>query len=145
MMNARFWISTILWHFIQPYIFNCHSIVPCSTTRSQFLGSVVNATQAIWICAAVNVCALTNLLHGVEKLTGPQLVKKLPACYGTQRFIITFTSAFHLSLSWARSTQSMPPHPTSWRSRSQSTRDMSTIVPHREHPPSELERPSGIL
>jgi hypothetical protein len=27
-----------------------------------------------------------------------------------------FTSARHLSLSWARSIQSIPPHPTSWRS-----------------------------
>jgi len=34
-----------------------------------------------------------------EKLTGPQLVKKFHAFYGTQRFITVFTSAFHLSLS----------------------------------------------
>jgi len=33
-----------------------------------------------------------------EKLTVPQLVK-FPAFYGTRRFIIAFTSAFHLSLS----------------------------------------------
>jgi hypothetical protein len=31
-------------------------------------------------------------------------------------FITPLTSARHLSLSWARSIQSMPPHPTSWRS-----------------------------
>ena len=30
--------------------------------------------------------------------------------------ITTFTSARHLSLSWASSIQSIPPHPTSWRS-----------------------------
>jgi hypothetical protein len=35
----------------------------------------------------------------VEKLTGSQLVKKFPAFYGTRRFITTFTSARHLSLS----------------------------------------------
>ena len=51
----------------------------------------------------------------LEKLTGSQLVQKFPAFYGTQRFIIAFTSACHLSLSWARWIQSMPPHPTSWR------------------------------
>ena len=51
-----------------------------------------------------------------EKLTGSQLVKKFPAFYGTRRFITAFTSARHLSLSWARSIQSMPSHPTSWRS-----------------------------
>jgi hypothetical protein len=34
--------------------------------------------------------------------------KKLPSFYGTRRFITTFTSARHLSLSWACSTKSMP-------------------------------------
>jgi len=52
----------------------------------------------------------------LEKLTGFQLVKKFPAFHGTQRFITAFTSARHLSLSWASSIQSIPPHPTSWRS-----------------------------
>ena len=44
-----------------------------------------------------------------EKLTSPQLVKKFPEFYGSQRFITPFTTARHLSLSWARSVQSMPP------------------------------------
>ena len=52
----------------------------------------------------------------LEKLTGLQRVKKFPAFYGTPRFITAFTSARHLSLSWASSIQSVPPHPTSWRS-----------------------------
>ena len=52
----------------------------------------------------------------LEKLTSLQLVKKFPAFYGTQRFITAFTSARHLSLYWASSTQSKPPYPTSWRS-----------------------------
>ena len=52
----------------------------------------------------------------LEKLTGFQLVKKFPAFYGTRRFIIAVTSAHHLSLSWASSFQSIPPHPTSCRS-----------------------------
>ena len=43
------------------------------------------------------------------KLTGTQLVKKFPEFYGTRRFTTAFTSAFHLSLSWARSIYSMPP------------------------------------
>jgi len=38
----------------------------------------------------------------LEKLTGSQLVKKLPAFHWTRRFITAFTSARHLSLSWAR-------------------------------------------
>ena len=43
-------------------------------------------------------------------------IKKFPAFHGTRRIITAFTSAPHLSLSCARSIQSMPPHPTSWRS-----------------------------
>jgi len=35
----------------------------------------------------------------LEKLTGPQLVKKFPAFYGNRRFITAFTNARHLSLS----------------------------------------------
>ena len=52
----------------------------------------------------------------LEKLTGSQLIKKFPAFYGTRRFITSFTSARHLSLSSATSTQSTPPHLTYWRS-----------------------------
>ena len=52
----------------------------------------------------------------LEKLTGLKLVKKFPAFYGTRRFITAFTSAHHLSLSWASSIQSILPNPTSWRS-----------------------------
>ena len=52
----------------------------------------------------------------LEKLTGSKLVKKFPEFYGTQRFITTFTSARHLSLSCSRSIQPIPPHPTSCRS-----------------------------
>jgi len=62
---------------------------------------------------------LTYLLHGavlLEKLTGSQLVKKFPAFYGTRKFITVFTSACHMSLSWASLIQSIPPHTTSWRS-----------------------------
>jgi len=53
----------------------------------------------------------------LQKLTGLQLVKKFPTFYGTQRrFITSFTSGRHLSLSWASSIQFKPSHPTSGRS-----------------------------
>jgi hypothetical protein len=52
----------------------------------------------------------------LEKLTGLQLVKKLPTFYGTRRFITAFASALQRSLSQANSIQSIPPHPTPWRS-----------------------------
>jgi len=37
----------------------------------------------------------------LEKLTGSQLVKKYTAFYGNRMFITAFTSARHLSISWA--------------------------------------------
>ena len=52
----------------------------------------------------------------LEKLTGFQLVKKFPAFHWTRRFITAFKSAPYLSLFWASSIHSVPPHPTSWRS-----------------------------
>ena len=52
----------------------------------------------------------------LEKLTILQLVKKFPAFYGTRMSITAFTSALHLSLSWASSIQSITTQPTSWRS-----------------------------
>ena len=52
----------------------------------------------------------------LEKLTGLQLVKEFPAFHGTRSYITAFTSARHLSLSWASSIQSIPPHSTPWRS-----------------------------
>jgi len=41
---------------------------------------------------------------------------EIPRIYGTWRFNAAFTSSHHLSLSWARSIQSMHPHHTSLRS-----------------------------
>ena len=52
----------------------------------------------------------------LEKLTGLQLVKKLPAFHGTRWFITALTSVHQLSLSWASPIHSICPHPTSWRS-----------------------------
>jgi hypothetical protein len=64
---------------------------------------------------------VTDWLHGarnrvLQKLTGSQLVKKFPAFYTTRSSINAYTSARQLSLSWARSIQSIPPYPTSWGS-----------------------------
>ena len=74
-----------------------------------------------WLSSNLLTYLLTYLLTTwcrvlLEKLTGLQLFKKFPAFYGTRRFITAFTSARHVSLSWASLIQSIPPHPTSWRS-----------------------------
>jgi hypothetical protein len=62
---------------------------------------------------------IINSLHVAESFenrTGSLLVKKLPAFYGIRRLVTAITSARHVPLTWARSIQSIPPHPTSWRS-----------------------------
>jgi hypothetical protein len=41
---------------------------------------------------------------------------KFPTFYGTRKFITLLTRAFHWSLSWTRSVQSIPSHPISVRS-----------------------------
>jgi len=46
---------------------------------------------------------------GQSILIGPELIKKLPAFYGTRRFITPFTIARHQPLSRARSNQSTCP------------------------------------
>ena len=52
----------------------------------------------------------------LQNLTSFKLVKKFSAFYETWMFITTYTSAHHLSLSWIRLIQSMPPQPTSSQS-----------------------------
>ena len=76
------------------------------------------SNEICWYCLCKDFI-LTYLLTPwsrvlLEKLTGLQLVKKFPTFYGTRRFIIAFTSARHLSLSWATSIRSITLHPTSW-------------------------------
>ena len=54
-----------------------------------------------WNCPCVLLTYLLTPWSRVllEKLTGLQLVKKFPAFYGTRRFVTSFTSERHLSLS----------------------------------------------
>jgi len=59
---------------------------------------------------------LTDWMTPWSRVLPAKLVKIFPALCGTRRFISAFTRARHLSLSWATSVQSMPPHPTSWKS-----------------------------
>jgi len=67
------------------------------------------ASIAVWQWTNVTTGDLTAWSRVLlEKLTGSHLVKKFPAFYGTGRFITAFTSARHLSLSWARSIQNVP-------------------------------------
>jgi hypothetical protein len=64
-------------------------------------------TMVAWIVLCFTNCLTPWNRRLPEKLTGSQLLKKLPAFYGTRWFITAFTTASHLSLSWAISRQSM--------------------------------------
>ena len=48
-----------------------------------------------------------------NRFSGSQEIPRI--LWNPKRFITVFTTARHLYLSWARSIQSMPSHPTSWR------------------------------
>ena len=65
-----------------------------------------------------NSSTTTNCLHAcsqvfLQKLTVPQIQQKFLTLYRTWRFIEAFKTSNHLSLSWARSIQSMLSHPVS--------------------------------
>ena len=70
-----------------------------------------------------------------ERLTSYLLVKNSPTFYRTWRFIATFTSAYNLSVSWARSICSIPPHPTSWRSILILSSHLRLVLQSRLFPP----------
>ena len=91
------------------------------TLRYKTSGGVSCAHIITWWLNYFLTYLLTYLLTPwsrvlLEKLTGLQLVKIFPAFYGTRRFITAFVGARHLSLTWASSIQSIPPHLTSSRS-----------------------------
>ena len=77
----------------------------------------------------------------LEKLTGLELVKKLPAFHETRRFITALTSVRHLSLSWASPIQSIYPHPTSWRSILILSTHLRLGIPSGSFPPVSPPRP----
>ena len=77
--------------------------------NSSCLSSDLNCLTYLFTYLLAN--SITPWSRGLpEKLPGPQLLSKFTAFYGTRRFITAFTTARHLSQSWARSNQPMPPH-----------------------------------
>jgi len=85
----------------------------CGKCKSDYVTCLKNAVNSF----LAQIYLLTPWSRALlEKLTGSQLVKKFLIFYGTRRFITVFTTAHHLSLSWASSIHSMLSHPTSRRS-----------------------------
>ena len=112
-----------------PELLNPRRLRPYPNSRRGNLHSVnsqedKNHSYCCSACLVYRICLynITCLLnYSVEQSPSWEAnrfsaAKKFPAFYGTQRFITAFTSARHLSLSWATSIQSISSHPTSWRS-----------------------------
>ena len=83
----------------------------CHPPRCQTILSYSNRyVPTMMCCGRYTELQCTRSWHLIlsEKLTVGQIVKKLTAFYGIRMFITVFTSARHLSLSWAKSIQSIP-------------------------------------
>ena len=111
-------VGEVMLHHIRCLVLHGH----CSLSWS----SVLSCACHHWTYLCFQSFVPTYVLHLLtylhiswsrvilEKLTGFQLVQDFPPFYGTRRFIRAFASVRHLSLSWATSSQSISPHPTSW-------------------------------
>ena len=75
-----------------------------------------------------------NYLYRIQshETDGSQLIIKLPASYGTRRFVTVFTTAHYISLSWTRLIHSTSTHPIS-------------LIPIILYPHLHLGLPSGLL
>ena len=73
----------------------------CNTAFRRGLDESVKNLHCSGMCSLFTYLLTPRNRVALEKLTGLQLVKKLPAFYGTRRFITAFTSVRQLSLSWA--------------------------------------------
>jgi hypothetical protein len=106
------WQTFVYWEMYQ-ILHSCGSVsnvstmicfaYECQRTHSEGGKKVPGTITNCWLTPWSRVLS--------QELTGFQLDKKFPAIYGNRRFITTYTSARHLSLSWARarSIQSMYP------------------------------------
>jgi hypothetical protein len=115
-----------LLYFVSKQLLSRRSWLKIVQTRSQ-LRSSLRTQNGQWL-AEENVSpgrksptqssSLTQSWNWalLQNLPIVQLLGNFPVFYGTRRFIIAFTRALHRSLSWARSIQSIPSHPTSLRS-----------------------------
>ena len=91
------WMSELLWQRAKPVILNWF----WETCGKITVSYLINHLNYCVICIIYTYLLLPNSWSGVllEKLTSLQLVKNFPTFYGTHRFITTFTSACHLSVS----------------------------------------------
>jgi hypothetical protein len=91
------------------------SWVSCGFVKCQDMTTSTNLSDAT-VAFSKPTNSLTLWIWAfLEKPPVAQPLKNFQTSYGTWRLIIMFTRALLWSLSWARSTQSIPPHPISLR------------------------------
>jgi len=103
------------------HILSCYShntIYSCTDVLTNVAKTTCHNSQPDYLLTYLRTYLLTHALtHSLnprsivllEKLTGSQLVKKIPAFYGIRRFITACTSEHHLPLFQAKPIQFMPP------------------------------------
>jgi hypothetical protein len=80
-------------------------------------GGVSLLSEANWPITSLLTYFLTYSMEQSPSWEDNRLAasQEIPLIYETRSFIAAFTSARHLSLSWASPVQSITPHPTAWR------------------------------
>ena len=100
-------VSSFIMHALQCAVETCGAFGSKSGgTVSEKGGDYVLRLEATTHQQETKLAPWSRLL---EKLKGPPVVNKFSVFCGTRRFITASASSRHLSLSWARSTQSMLP------------------------------------
>ena len=103
-------VSNTLQHVRQsPAVFYEQGCIKCSNLNANTKTAMRYLNFSLSLSLSLSPSAWSRVLP--DKLTGPQLVKKFPAFYGTHKFITASTSARHLSPSCARTIRSMFPIP----------------------------------
>jgi hypothetical protein len=113
LVHFSVFISLLLSLYIFPNCAPNSGNISWNNFSSMFYNIILQGAIFVWL-------TLHSLIHSwswalLEKLSIVQLLKNIPAFYGTWRLITVFTRALHWSLSWARSIQSIPSHPISLR------------------------------
>ena len=94
--------------FKRPRLFSA-SVASGSTDKNQFIAqrkyTIQHPNKKLMHPVDVRTNSTSTVLP--EKPTDPQLLNKIPAFYGTLRFITSSITVRHLSLSWITSIQAM--------------------------------------
>ena len=103
--------SEFYLYFIRIFLTYCQNVtdlwawvVQCHVYRNQQINCFTSKFTAMLVQTASYLLTPRSRVL-LEKLTGSASSQEIPRIFGTRRFITVFTSARHLSLSWAKSSE----------------------------------------